>query len=108
MKRLILTIVALLLVGAGLGALIVAVTHRYDQFKQTQLNAQVQTVTVSQAASEVKAAQTADQTKYDALLANYTTISNECQKGVQAYAKLTTAQKAQTAAPNCLITARAE
>lgn len=96
MKKLLL-IVALVVVVA-VGASLASVHYKNYQNKK---QAQAATATAQQVQSAVAQAKDRDSANYQSLVVEYNSAVAQCQKGNQAYAKLTPTQQRQTAAPVC-------
>lgn len=97
MKKLLIIVVVAIVVVTGLA---VAEDH-YKNYQNKQEAQAPQLITVKQADQKVKDAVTAAGGEYQSLVVSYNQAVAECQKGVAAYAKLTSAQRVQTASPVC-------
>ena len=102
MKKIILTLTAVLISCAVLGILSVAVV---DHYNKTNIKSAPATISLTESDKRVKAAQDSSNVRYAALYQNYQLVIGECNKGTVAYEKLSPTQKSQTPAPNCKSTA---
>ena len=97
MKKL-LTIVIAVVAVIAIGGLSVNHYKNYQKTKQAQ---GLQLISVKDANKQIRAIQTAEGSEYQSLVVRYNSAVAECQKGSNAYTKLTSALKLQTAPPVC-------
>ena len=97
MKKLLLSVLAIVLIAGGLA---VAGNH-YKQYQKTKNAQAVPMITVKQSDQKANDIKTAAAGEYKSLVVQYNAAVAECQKGVVAYGKLTVIQQHQTAPPVC-------
>ena len=97
MKKLLFTVLAIVVITAGL---VVAGDH-YKQYQNQKQAQAVPMITVKQADQNATDIKTAAAGEYNSLVVQYNAAVAECQKGVVAYGRLTTVQQHQTAPPVC-------
>lgn len=101
MKKLLLSVVGVVLFVAVVGGVATVATHRYEQHQKQKQAQAVPMIKLSDANKLVNDVKQSNAAEYTSLQASYNSAVAECQKGAVAYAKLATLTKVLPPAPTC-------